>query len=547
MDLNKKLKELKPQQLNCNVFDVYSYNGLSMQDLLCQFFTKINECIHTSNETIDLAKWLVNEGLELEVVKKLMIWLEDGTLENIINVNLFNTLNSKINGLSSQLEQNTTKVNEQFNVIESRNSTLEENFQNSSYERGCVVSIIDDDCMPTFISKMKTTLENNNVKCSLALPTSQIGMNGTMNLSQLQSLEGEGYEILSHGHGKILTSVSETEMINDLKTSKEKMKEYGFKNTEILVYNGGNWNNETGRTVKKNVRKYYKYAFNNFGDNNLIVDNLMIGRLDFNTKTIEDIKTEIDKAIKNKSYLCLMTHSWQDTFDISKLDETIKYIKSKGIDIVKASEGVKLKCNHIDFGERALTGHTCINANGQMTSNFFSLDANTINREIYDYPLGVSYIDLPTYVAGITPQPSGLKDYTWSGYSSFITVVKSSLTTCTQYLTLNYTKKLQYCRTWDDSNSKWSEFKPMFSYINIGAVANTDIKKNISNYDANVITEFYCAGGSNTPNSKPCMIQVHRFNDDAYSYMECIPHDESKKYRSKWNNGTKTWGEWLLY
>ena len=104
MDLNKKLEELKPYQLNCNVFDVYSYNGLSMQDLLCQFFTKINECITVSNETIDLAKWLVNEGLEIEVVKKLMIWLEDGTLENIINVNLFNTLNDKINGLSSQLE-----------------------------------------------------------------------------------------------------------------------------------------------------------------------------------------------------------------------------------------------------------------------------------------------------------------------------------------------------------------------------------------------------------------------------------------------------------
>lgn len=110
MDLNKKLEELKPYQLNCNVFDVYSYNGLTMQDLLCQFFTKINECIHTSNETIDLAKWLVNEGLEIEVVKKLMIWLEDGTLENIINVNLFNTLNEKINGLSSQLEH---KANEE--------------------------------------------------------------------------------------------------------------------------------------------------------------------------------------------------------------------------------------------------------------------------------------------------------------------------------------------------------------------------------------------------------------------------------------------------
>ena len=118
MDLNKKLEELKPYQLNCNVFDAYSYNGLSMQDLLCQFFTKINECITVSNETIDLAKWLVNEGLEIEVVKKLMIWLEDGTLENIINVNLFNTLNEKINGLSSQLEHIEKGIYNYVNILD---------------------------------------------------------------------------------------------------------------------------------------------------------------------------------------------------------------------------------------------------------------------------------------------------------------------------------------------------------------------------------------------------------------------------------------------
>lgn len=104
MDLNKKLKELKPQQLNCNVFDVYSYNGLTMQDLLCQFFTTINECVKSTNEVIDLTDWLVNVGLEEEVVKKLMTLIEDGTVEELINVNLFDDLNNEINELSSQLE-----------------------------------------------------------------------------------------------------------------------------------------------------------------------------------------------------------------------------------------------------------------------------------------------------------------------------------------------------------------------------------------------------------------------------------------------------------
>ena len=105
MNISDKLKSLKPMDLNCNVFDVYTYDGLSMQELLCQFFTKINECIKVSNETIDLATWLVNEGLKIEVVNKLMLWLEDGTLENLINVNLFNTLHTKIENINKQLTQ----------------------------------------------------------------------------------------------------------------------------------------------------------------------------------------------------------------------------------------------------------------------------------------------------------------------------------------------------------------------------------------------------------------------------------------------------------
>ena len=117
MKISSKLNELKPTDLNCNVFDVYSYDGLSMQDLLCQFFTKINECIKVSNETIDLASWLVNEGLEIEVVKKLMLWLEDGTLENLINVNLFNTLNTKIYNITSNIQTMFVYSNSNFQEI----------------------------------------------------------------------------------------------------------------------------------------------------------------------------------------------------------------------------------------------------------------------------------------------------------------------------------------------------------------------------------------------------------------------------------------------
>ena len=113
MNLKDKLKELKPHDLNCNVFDVYSYNGLSMQELLCQFFTKINECVGVSNNTLDIVEWLVNEGLKKEVIEKLLLWYQDGTLEELINVTLFENLNNKIDNVNSQLE----KVNENITSL----------------------------------------------------------------------------------------------------------------------------------------------------------------------------------------------------------------------------------------------------------------------------------------------------------------------------------------------------------------------------------------------------------------------------------------------
>lgn len=139
MDLNKKLKELKPQQLNCNVFDVYSYNGLTMQDLLCQFFTTINECVKSTNEVIDLTDWLVSVGLEEEVVKKLMELIKDGTIENLINDNLFNNLNNKINevatkGTTTEVLQSTTEnyIKNKLDDGTIANLTIEDNSITSS-------------------------------------------------------------------------------------------------------------------------------------------------------------------------------------------------------------------------------------------------------------------------------------------------------------------------------------------------------------------------------------------------------------------------------
>lgn len=108
------IDKLKPHDLHCNIFSVYDYDGYTIQELLCTFFEKINNCIDVSNATFELAKWLVNEGLNQEVVKQLMIWLQDGTLKEIINEQIFNDLNDKINDINTDL---TSKINDLDNKL----------------------------------------------------------------------------------------------------------------------------------------------------------------------------------------------------------------------------------------------------------------------------------------------------------------------------------------------------------------------------------------------------------------------------------------------
>lgn len=98
------ISNLKNCDLNCNVFSVYDYNGYTVQELLCEFFTKINECIDEVNSISELVNWLVNKGLEETVATQLGIWLADGTIESIINENLFNDLKGKITKLEKQVE-----------------------------------------------------------------------------------------------------------------------------------------------------------------------------------------------------------------------------------------------------------------------------------------------------------------------------------------------------------------------------------------------------------------------------------------------------------
>ena len=77
------IKHLQGLEIN----SIYDFdNAFSINELLCKFWEKIEETINISNESIDLLNWIKEEGVPTEVEKIITELVEDGTIEQMINV-----------------------------------------------------------------------------------------------------------------------------------------------------------------------------------------------------------------------------------------------------------------------------------------------------------------------------------------------------------------------------------------------------------------------------------------------------------------------------
>ena len=89
---------------------VYDFNDFTINELLCKLAQKMDEVITQSNESFNYLEWLKEQGLPDELQGILNTMLEDGIFENIINQNVFNGLNNRINEVDSQLDNNAKQM-----------------------------------------------------------------------------------------------------------------------------------------------------------------------------------------------------------------------------------------------------------------------------------------------------------------------------------------------------------------------------------------------------------------------------------------------------
>lgn len=114
-------------------YSVYSNDlcGDTLQDLLSNMIATINLTVDDVNNysviVNNLVDYVKGEGLSLEVQKQLNIWLEDGTIDRIINQEIFGDLSDRVNTLNNDFTKLSSKFDEyKLSIDNNLNDTLQE-------------------------------------------------------------------------------------------------------------------------------------------------------------------------------------------------------------------------------------------------------------------------------------------------------------------------------------------------------------------------------------------------------------------------------------
>lgn len=112
------INKLNKWDLNCSVFNSYDFDDcMSLNELLCRFFTKINECIEASNKSLTFLEWLYEVGLKQEVVTLLTDWKDNGTLAELISEQILTEIKQNIENNKNAIKQLQAKDTEHDSSI----------------------------------------------------------------------------------------------------------------------------------------------------------------------------------------------------------------------------------------------------------------------------------------------------------------------------------------------------------------------------------------------------------------------------------------------
>ena len=114
MDLNKVKEYLANVKNSINELTVYDLDVYTAIELYYRISSKMNEVIKEVNIHTDCLDYLLNDGLVEEVIKKIDLLVADGTMDRIINQEVFGEINNLLNELSTRLDQTILDIDNEL-------------------------------------------------------------------------------------------------------------------------------------------------------------------------------------------------------------------------------------------------------------------------------------------------------------------------------------------------------------------------------------------------------------------------------------------------
>lgn len=187
----KQLETLNKCLIDWNVnYSVYPYNGYTINEVLMQFFDAINKGIITINEYTNLVsavmEWVKKEGLKEEVTKALDKLVNDGTIENIINNEIFAELHDNVNDLYNENTKLVKLINSNKDNIFKLNSIGYYNPYNYGYREGEYIN--------PYIEKILA--EHGDEIMGIELPSTTIKINKPLRFDRNHLVYGNNTTIL---------------------------------------------------------------------------------------------------------------------------------------------------------------------------------------------------------------------------------------------------------------------------------------------------------------------------------------------------------------
>lgn len=182
-----------------------------------------------------------------------------------------------------------------------------------TFSGGGIVSLSFDDGTSSFYQNALPELLSHNFLASENIVNDWIGQPGYMTASQISEINKDGIQIGSHSlTHPYLTSLSDSDLQNEVSGSKSTFLSLGFTPISTFIYPYGDFDGRVENVVMS--AGYYGARATDLGFNTRNSDPyaLRTENVESNT-TLAQVKTWIDEAAQNKTWLILAFHDVSDT------------------------------------------------------------------------------------------------------------------------------------------------------------------------------------------------------------------------------------------